>query len=334
MLLQIFIILLKKAIILSFLFLYKYMVSVNYQNNVKVVQTGGTNRVQTAPSPVTNPIAPVGYQPPAFRNSAYTSVATVKTQLVTDSDKQKYKEISSELDMKYRKKLEYALKSGILLKNESIDKTSVLDNLHKILKEPRDPGLDNKTVLKECLDIIHNPYVITQTCEDIPDEYKTAVLGLVTNMSEDTNMLNAASVDLDNMHTGTCPTASIEFDLATKHPAEFFRMVEGLTSPKNETYKVELINDLEDGSITYYTQGSFTDLCRGPHLPNTEPIKAVKLTSIAGAYWRGDSTKEMLQRILPLNRSRGYGLFREGRYQLFWEYRLRLHQGVQSHDRL
>lgn len=66
---------------------------------------------------------------------------------------------------------------------------------------------------------------------------------------------------------------------------------------KNETYKVELINDLEDGSITYYTQGSFTDLCRGPHLPNTEPIKAVKLTSIAGAYWRGDETRKQLTRI-------------------------------------
>ncbi|MCQ2607820.1 MAG: threonine--tRNA ligase [Bacteroidales bacterium] len=66
---------------------------------------------------------------------------------------------------------------------------------------------------------------------------------------------------------------------------------------KNETYKVELINDLEDGSITYYTQGAFTDLCRGPHLPNTEPIKAVKLTSIAGAYWRGDETRKQLTRI-------------------------------------
>ncbi|MCQ2959821.1 MAG: threonine--tRNA ligase [Bacteroidales bacterium] len=66
---------------------------------------------------------------------------------------------------------------------------------------------------------------------------------------------------------------------------------------KNETYKVELINDLEDGSITYYTQGSFTDLCRGPHMPNTEPIKAVKLTSIAGAYWRGDEKRKQLTRI-------------------------------------
>ncbi len=66
---------------------------------------------------------------------------------------------------------------------------------------------------------------------------------------------------------------------------------------KGELYKVELINDLEDGTITYYTQGSFTDLCRGPHLPNTEPIKAVKLTNIAGAYWRGDEKRKQLTRI-------------------------------------
>ena len=77
-------------------------------------------------------------------------------------------------------------------KNNSDDKSSVLDNLHKILKEERDHGLDGKTILKECLDIINNPYVITQTCEDIPDEYKAAVLGLVTNMSEDMNELEKA----------------------------------------------------------------------------------------------------------------------------------------------
>ncbi len=65
----------------------------------------------------------------------------------------------------------------------------------------------------------------------------------------------------------------------------------------HETYKVELINDLEDGKITYYRQGSFTDLCRGPHLPDTSYIKAIKLTSLAGAYWRGNEHNKMLTRI-------------------------------------
>ena len=65
-------------------------------------------------------------------------------------------------------------------------------------------------------------------------------------------------------------------------------------------YKNELIADLDDGTITTYTQGNFTDLCRGPHLPNTGYIKAVKLTSVAGAYWRGDEKRKQLTRIYGL----------------------------------
>ena len=66
---------------------------------------------------------------------------------------------------------------------------------------------------------------------------------------------------------------------------------------KGDEYKVELITDLEDGTITLYSQGNFTDLCRGPHLPHTGEIKAVKLLSVAGAYWRGDEKRKMLTRI-------------------------------------
>ena len=66
---------------------------------------------------------------------------------------------------------------------------------------------------------------------------------------------------------------------------------------KGDQYKTELISALEDGTITFYTNGAFTDLCRGPHLPNTGLIKAVKLTSVAGAYWRGDEHNKMLTRI-------------------------------------
>ena len=66
---------------------------------------------------------------------------------------------------------------------------------------------------------------------------------------------------------------------------------------KGDQYKVELINELQDGTITYYENGDFTDLCRGPHLRNTEVIKAVKLTAIAGAYWRGDEKRQQLTRI-------------------------------------
>ncbi len=66
---------------------------------------------------------------------------------------------------------------------------------------------------------------------------------------------------------------------------------------RNETYKIELLQDLEDETISLYKHGEFTDLCRGPHIPSTGMIRAFKLTSIAGAYWRGDESRKMLQRI-------------------------------------
>jgi len=66
---------------------------------------------------------------------------------------------------------------------------------------------------------------------------------------------------------------------------------------KGDDYKLELLEDLEDGDITFYQQGNFTDLCRGPHIPNTGLIKAIKLTALAGAYWRGDESRKQLTRI-------------------------------------
>ena len=66
---------------------------------------------------------------------------------------------------------------------------------------------------------------------------------------------------------------------------------------KGDEYKVDLISDLEDGTISFYESGNFTDLCRGPHLPDTSPIKATKLLAIAGAYWRGDESRKQLTRV-------------------------------------
>jgi len=70
-----------------------------------------------------------------------------------------------------------------------------------------------------------------------------------------------------------------------------------LFTKKGDEYKLELINDLEDGTISLYSNGDFVDLCRGPHLPSTEAIKAIKLINVAGAYWRGDEKRKMLTRI-------------------------------------
>ena len=126
------------------------------------------NRNQS--SAVTNPAAPKT-EAKEYRPASYSSSVTVRTQLTTKDEKKKYKELMEELvEPKYKRKLEYALKSGKLLRNNSNDKSTVLDNLYKIVTEERDPGLDKNTILQECLDILANPYVITQTCEDIPKE--------------------------------------------------------------------------------------------------------------------------------------------------------------------
>jgi len=70
---------------------------------------------------------------------------------------------------------------------------------------------------------------------------------------------------------------------------------------KGDEYKLDLLQGLNDGEITFYTQGNFTDLCRGPHIPNTGLIKAIKLTSIAGAYWKGDEKNKMLTRVYGIS---------------------------------
>ncbi len=85
-------------------------------------------------------------------------------------------------------------------------------------------------------------------------------------------------------------SAYVRTDVTKQEALDYF-------TQKGDEYKLELINDLQDGTITFYKQGEFTDLCRGPHLPSTESIKAVKVLSIAGAYWRGDEKRKQLTRI-------------------------------------
>ena len=113
-----------------------------------------------------------------------------------------------------------------------------------------------------------------------------------------------------------CPVPILESDL-TKIEAKMTELARGKEvlvrtevakaealktfTEKGDQYKVELISALEDGTISFYTNGAFTDLCRGPHIPNTGFIKAIKLTSVAGAYWRGDEKNKMLTRIYGIS---------------------------------
>ncbi len=112
-------------------------------------------------------------------------------------------------------------------------------------------------------------------------------------------------IDLGEHHISDEDLPTIEKKMVelAKQKSEFIRQSISKSeaikyfTEKGDEYKLELIEGLEDGSITFYTQGNFTDLCRGPHLPHTGFIKAIKLTSIAGAYWRGDETRKQLTRI-------------------------------------
>ncbi len=85
-------------------------------------------------------------------------------------------------------------------------------------------------------------------------------------------------------------SAYVRQEISKKDAIQYF-------TEKNDPYKLELLENLEDGNISFYTQGNFTDLCRGPHIPNTSMIKAIKLTSLAGAYWRGDESRNQMTRI-------------------------------------
>ena len=112
-------------------------------------------------------------------------------------------------------------------------------------------------------------------------------------------------VDLDGRELGEEGLTAIEKKMAelAKQGNPFVRVEVSKKdaldyfTKKGDPYKIELINDLQDGTITFYQQGQFTDLCRGPHLPDTSFIKAIKLLNVAGAYWRGNEKNKMLTRI-------------------------------------
>jgi len=112
-------------------------------------------------------------------------------------------------------------------------------------------------------------------------------------------------VDLDGKKLSVDDLATIEKKMQelAKKESQFYRKevskAEALDyfTQKGDPYKLELINDLNDGDITFYSQGDFTDLCKGPHLPHTGFIKAIKLLNIAGAYWRGDEKNKQLTRV-------------------------------------
>ena len=112
-------------------------------------------------------------------------------------------------------------------------------------------------------------------------------IDLGTNSISDSDLPN---IEKKMTELAVLKSAFVRKDVSKADAIDYF-------TKKGDQYKLELIDGLADGTITFYTQGNFTDLCRGPHIPNTGFIKAVKLTAIAGAYWRGDEKNKQLTRI-------------------------------------
>lgn len=191
-------------------------------------------------------------------NSADTAFAanTIQTELRTKEEKEKYKYLTANVDKSTKKELNKLLKTGILLNNDSNDRSSVLDNLYKIATTPRAEGLNNAGILKEAIETIANPYLITQQFGDIPAEYQDEALKRYAQTHPGfnpatTNLIQKriAKTDVNLEHSGTCVASSIEFNLAQKHPAEFVRFAESLSSPALSVQKEIKLSNLADNVL-------------------------------------------------------------------------------------
>ncbi len=160
-----------------------------------------------------------------------------RTELSSKDEKNKYAEITKFADKDTKKQLNTLLKTGILLNSDSNDRSTTLDNLYKIVTQERAKGLNSQVLLKETVETIANPYIITQQFGNIPEKYRASVSSI--NSSDEVNV----------EHSGTCVASSIEFNLAQKHPAEFARFANELSSPQMSVQKTIKLNNLADNTL-------------------------------------------------------------------------------------
>lgn len=184
---------------------------------------------------VSNPIKVSNISQTPFTSAI--PVSQVRTELVSNDEKNKYNQLLSVVDKNSKKQLNYLLKSGILLNSSSNDKSTTLDNLFKIATTERAQGLSNAVILKDTIEILSDPHVITQQFGNIPNQYKSKVDALVQGGNPNVE------------HSGTCVASSVEFNLAQKYPAEFARFAEGLSSPAMSVNKTIKLNNLADNTL-------------------------------------------------------------------------------------
>lgn len=216
--------------------IYKNNIYSNSVYNTPIGKTQAKNSDDsTQTSPVQNPI-----KKPSF--TAQQTPLNLRTELTTNEEKEKYSKLVTALDKHERKSLELLLKKGILLNTNSNDKSSTLDSLYKIITTQRADGLDPKVTLKETINTLANPFVITQRFGDTPKEYVKEILSKPHDAK-----VNENTIDVKN--SGACVAASIEFNLAKQMPAEFARFAEQLTSPKVAVDKTIQLKNLANNTL-------------------------------------------------------------------------------------
>jgi hypothetical protein len=157
----------------------------------------------------------------------------VNNNTFSEQDKQMYAEILKNIDKQTKESLNKLIESGKILQRDSNDGSSTLENLYKILKNPRHQGLEANKILAQTINTIANPYIITQYFGDIPKEKVRDILISQVGMKAANDSQVGISTDVNDYNipsSSCCVAASIEFSLADKKPAEFARMAEGLTN--------------------------------------------------------------------------------------------------------
>lgn len=209
-------------------------------NNYNTVKSVNTAKVQnnvaanvSAPNFTSNPMRA------QIHFGTTQAVPNIRTELISKEEKAKYTELTNLVDKETKRQLNILLKNGILLNSDSNDKSTTLDNLYKIAKTKRAQGLNSQAILKDTINTISDPHIITQQFGNIPEQFQQMAKASEGNSSEDINV----------EHSGTCVASSIEFNLAQKHPAEFARFAEGLSSPQMAVNKTIKMNNLADNTL-------------------------------------------------------------------------------------
>lgn len=219
------------------------------------IQHYNYNTISRIKNPVQIPDASISSVNPSFTAAKIVQMqpnvqnVSLRTELNGKEEKNKYTSILSKLDRNGRKIIGNLLKNGVLLNSDSNDRSTVLDNLYKIITEPRAEGLNSDVILKDTIATIAYPYIITQQFGDIPAEYKQRAIQ--ANNATKSNLLDLklGENDIHVEHSGTCVAASTEFKLAKQMPAEFARFAQELSSPKMSVEKTIGLENLADNTL-------------------------------------------------------------------------------------